>query len=145
MLNLHKIVRAVITSVAPDENVEVYHSKGHLNNKGALTPVYAEPVTMAAQIQTESGRELFYAGAGQLGQTKIIRKMYLYANSQIDKTAPILRPYARGGDLIFRPLENTWWLVTDLLEDFSNVGWVCVRCTQSNLPAEYTPVIGEGI
>lgn len=126
-LNLHQIVRGAISTVNPDEQVVVYHSAGQRNDHGALTPIYREGVTMTAQVQTESERELFYAGAGSLGDNAIMRKFYLYAESVTDKTAAIIRPFARGGDLIYRPAEATWWLVTTLIEDFSPVGWVSVR------------------
>lgn len=139
MINLHKIVRGAITSVHADETVLLYKSAGQQNIAGAVEPVYNESETLAAQIQSESDDALYYSG--NAGENEITRRFYLYADSLIGRPAGIIRTLARGGDLIYRQEESTWWLITAVIDDFSRVGWVCVRANMQIKPADYSPAL----
>ena len=142
-LNLHALVRTAITAVYPDEHVTLYRSVGQDHAQGRLLPLYAPPVALRAQVQS--------AGAGALGHrdgtghSEISRHMYVWASPDTPP-AQVLRPLARGGDLLRRSSAqgHTWWLVTAVTEDFSAAagagpaaaghdnarwGWVLVVCT----------------
>lgn len=130
MMNLHGIARNVIQAAHAEEPLTLYQSTGQVNEKGRLTPIYAEPLSVSGQVQTENDEKLYHAYA--TSQDEITRRIYLYTEKL--RPAGIVRPQARGGDMIERG-DGTWWLVTGVLDDFSGAGWVCVRVTlQVNKP-----------
>ena len=127
MINLHAIVRGAVTALHPDEAVTLYQSTGQTNTLGRLAPAYAEPQTVQAQIQSLSAEDL--AHMEDASRTEISRKAYLFAPDAAQPPAGIVRPLARGGDMLVRS-DGTWWLVTGIIEDFTASGWVCVAITQ---------------
>lgn len=129
-LNLHAIVRGAITSVHPDETVTLYQSTGQSNNYGIVTAQYAEPQTVKAQVQSANSADLELVE--RTSQNTVIMRFYLYASADTPP-APIVRPFARSGDMI-RRVDGTWWLVTASPDDFAQVGWVCVLGTLQELP-----------
>ena len=118
-LNLHAIVRGAITSVHPDETVTLYQSTGQSNNYGIVTAQYAEPQTVKAQVQSANSADLELVE--RTSQNTVIMRFYLYASADTPP-APIVRPFARSGDMI-RRVDGTWWLVTASPDDFAQVGW----------------------
>lgn len=130
MINLHAIVRGNITAVHPDETVTLYRSTGQDSELGRITPTYAAPQVIQAQIQSLGADELARQEAVNI--TSHTCKAYLFA----DRTMPpagLIRPISRNGDMIQRA-DGSWWLVTGAAEDFSDVGWVCVNITQQLEP-----------
>lgn len=122
-MNLHHLVRNAIPSVHPDETITLYASSGQVNDRGRVTPIYAAPVRVKAQIQSESDSTLNHAGRMSLNtETK---KAWFYGTPG-QFPAGIVRPLSKNGDMVKRE-DGTWWLVTGVLEDFSSVGWVSVR------------------
>ena len=137
-MNLHAIVRNAIPAVNPDESVVWYRSTGQqASGYGEIEPTYADPVTVAAQVQSEGDEALFHAD--RAGDNSIVRKFYLMA-SPATRPAGIVRVDARNGDYLQRE-DGTWWLVVAVLEDFSfKSGWTCVRGVQQNtIPASLQP------
>lgn len=125
MMNLHQLARAAVTAVHPDEALTIYRSVGQKNVTGVAKPVYEKGQSVKGQVQSEKDDALYHANL--TGQNQTVRKIFLYAESSgALKPAGIIRPLARGGDLIQRT-DGAWWLVTAIIEDFSDVGWVCVR------------------
>lgn len=123
-INLHNVVRGAVTAVHPDETLTLYRSTGRTNVNGRVTPSYASPVTIKAQVQGVGGDDLLYLDA--TARSKIMRKFYLYSDDDIStRPAGIIRPVARGGDMMLRS-DGTWWLITSVSEDFSSVGWESV-------------------
>lgn len=138
-LNLHAAVRGMITAVHPDETVTLYQATGQSNTKGKLVPVYAAAQNVQAQVQSESDDKLFHTD--RKGENETTRRMYLFADPDSPDTCPagVVRPLARGGDMIQRS-NGTWWLITGTLDDFSHVGWVGVRAVlQVTAPEGVTP------
>jgi len=127
MMNLHAIVRGAVTALHPDETVTLYQSTGQTNDLGRIVPTYAGAQTVRAQIQSLSAEDL--AHVDEASRTEVSRKAYLFAPDAALPPAGIIRPLARNGDFI-RRADNTWWLVTGILEDFTASGWVCVAVTQ---------------
>lgn len=134
MFNLHDIVRNAIVTNHPDESVWRYRSLGQKNVAGKYVPEYGDPEQLDAQIQSESDESLYHAD--RAGENDITKNFYVYSPfNPGERVSGIFRPLARSGDMIYRNSENTWWLVTALVEDFSDVGWCKVRCTmQVNAP-----------
>lgn len=129
-INLHDLVRAGIEYVHPDEVITYYQSTGQKNTAGLMTPTYAAPVAVKAQIQNDNDAALFHADRAGLNSSTI--KGYVYADSATPP-AGIVRPFGRTGDL-FRRLDNTWWLVTAVIKNFESVEWVCLRATLQVAP-----------
>lgn len=136
-MNLHAIANPVVAAVNPNESVQWYENLGQSNDaSGYITPLFAEAVTMTAQVQSESDAALYYSD--KVGQNSIIRRFYLHAAPE-NPTAGIVRAEVRGGDYLFRTLNGCWYLVDAVLDDFSaRSGWVCVRgIEQASTPAPF--------
>lgn len=127
MINLHAVVRGVINTMHPDEDVTIFRSAGQANVKGAIVSLYQPGEVIGAQIQSLSNDDLY--ATHDEGQNEVVRNCYLFSSSStVDKPASIIRPLARSGDMIQRS-DGTWWLVTALKEDFSRSEWVNVSIT----------------
>ena len=123
MLNLHDIVRSAITQNYADAELKIYRSLGQENVSGVVTALYAP---------AEGDAALDHANLA--GQNTIIRKLYLYSSDD-RKTRPwsVYRPLARTGDYI-EDSKGGIWIISAVLEDFSDAGWECVRCTFQQTP-----------
>lgn len=128
MINLHDVVRPVIPILHPDENVVLVQSTGDVNVRGIVTPTWATPETVVAQIQSMGADELkAQTDVSVAGEQ---RKCWLYSDTAAHLTPDgIVRPLARGGDLI-RRADGSWWYVAGLQEDFTASGWVSVHIAQ---------------
>lgn len=131
-INLHHVVRTAITTVHPDETILWYQNKGASNVGGILQPSYAEPLSLVAQVQSESDASLMHANRADMNTETI--KVYLYWDVQ---TNPLNldRFTAKGGD-IFKRADGSFWLVTALTDNFADVGWVSCRAVRQVNPPE---------
>lgn len=131
-INLHHVVRTAITTVHPDETILWYQNKGATNVGGILKPSYAEPISLVAQVQSESDASLMHANRADMNTETV--KIYLYWDAQ---TNPLNldRFTAKGGD-IFKRADGTFWLVTALTDNFADVGWVSCRAVRQVNPPE---------
>ena len=135
-LNLRKLTRGALNTLQPEEEVLWYQSTGSINDKGRPRPQYAAPQAVMARIQSEDAETLeHWDGATE---TVVLRRFYLAASHNA-RPAGLLRPLSRGGDMIYRPGENTWWLVAGIIDDFSPSGWVAVRADLQTLPPDLPP------
>ena len=127
VMNLHRLVRPAVTMLHPDEMVRLYQSAGSRNVRGVLVPVYLAPVSLMAQVQGESDDQLFHAN--HAGQNSIIRRVYLLTNEI--KASGMLRTKAKGGDMIFRESDHSWWKVVAVINDFNEAahadGWLALK------------------
>lgn len=136
-MNLHALVRGVIPIVNPDETVLWYRNAGQTHSDyGIETPSFAAPVSVTAQVQSESDASLYYQE--RAGDNSIIRRFYLMASPSA-YAAGIVRIDARGGDVLRRE-DGSWWLVEGVIDDFSfKSGWVCVRGVLQNVVPDGIP------
>ena len=132
-LNLRALTRGALNALQPEEEVLLYQSTGSINDKGRPRPQYAAPQALKARIQSE-GSETLEHGDGTT-ETAIFRRFYLPTTGGA-RPAGLNRPLSRGGDFIHRPGENTWWLLTGLIDDFAPSGWVAVRAVLQTLPPQ---------
>ncbi len=132
MLNLHDIVRSAITQNYADAELKIYRSLGQENVSGVVTALYAPAEPIRGNFQSEGDAALDHANLA--GQNTIIRKLYLYSSDD-RKTRPwsVYRPLARTGDYI-EDSKGGIWIISAVLEDFSDAGWECVRCTFQQTP-----------
>lgn len=134
-VNLHQVVRGAIPLLHPDEHVLLIQSTGQENVRGIVSPTYADAVSVIAQIQSMGNDDL--RAMNDTWRVEHQRKCYLFSETPagiIPQT--IVRTLERGGDLL-RRADGSWWLITGMMEDFSNAGWVSVRIVeQLTVPAE---------
>ena len=133
MLNLHDIVRPVIGANYPDQELTYYRSLGQtVNDEGIAVSSYASGVTIKGNFQSMGDAALNYAGLS--AENSIIRKLYVYAPEDRDKRPwGLYRLEARNGDYI-QDKRGDYWLVMAVLEDFSDVGWECLRVQLQQVP-----------
>ena len=119
-MNLHNVIRGVITSVNADEPITFYTNVGQENVKGKVTQVY-EASDRFAQIQapTASDVRLFE----KLADASHKIKAYIYSPA-----TTINRVKATAGDMLQRA-DGTYWLIVGTIDDFSKEGWLCCMCT----------------
>ena len=125
-MNLHQLVREAITQVHPDEECELIQSDGVTNTDGILTNTYKEPVQIFANWQP-TGEPLGHED----GMSVTPQEESVYLNS--DPVYPVKGvtrlPTLRTGDFLKRK-DGTYWLITDVEEDWCEDGWALVRATQ---------------
>lgn len=93
-MNLHGLVRGAITAVNPDRIIAYIASTGNtVATGGKVTPTFAAPVNVGAQIQPVSTGDLrhydFLQGQG------LFRAVYLFGT-----VGGVNRIEAKGGDLL---------------------------------------------
>ena len=138
MINLHKVVRGVITSLHPDVIVTLYQSTGDQTRteRGDFVQNFEEVPNVRAQFQSLTTDQLQALEA--LNITSIVRRVYLYSDVGTKQT-PLgeFRPLGRSGDY-FKAAKSNWWFVNAILEDFSLSGWVSLQCTLQTEPPNIT-------
>ncbi len=125
-MNLHSIVAPYIGVVNPLIPVQLQASTGYATNSDfTTTPSYAPAVTVLAQVQALSGKDLRQIeGLNLQGTLKTI-----YLNGEIDG---VVRAQLKGGDLITLP-DNSIWLVSHVLEPWNlTAGWTKAIITLQN-------------
>lgn len=127
-MNLHSIVNGNIRAVNPNRYATLKLSQGSaINADGSQTPQYADPVTVTAQVQQLTTRDLMHLDALNIqGST---RKIYLLGQVQA-----IVRVSEKGGDLITL-VDGTVYLTTAVLESWNEVenpSWCSVAVTLQN-------------
>lgn len=133
-INLHDIVRPIITGIHPDEEVVIYKSNGQVNIKGIITPIYLKPVTVQAQVQHINNTTL--VNSDKINESDSTKNFYLYANN-VMPTAGLIRQLHRGGDIIKR-MDDTFWLIYATPEEFSLNGWVCVQASLQTIAPDFS-------
>lgn len=126
-MNLHGVVRGVITAIVPDQIGTVQISTGATNNPdGSQTPTYNTFNNVRMQVQALSGRDLRQLDGVNLAGT--VLAVYLFGT-----VASLVRDKDKGGDLI--TLYGAYagvYLITQILEPWSAVGWTKACMTRQN-------------
>jgi hypothetical protein len=125
-MNLHNVVRGVISSINADEPITFFTNVGQENDKGKAIQVYEKSDRMAQiQAPSESDIRLF----DKMADAKHRCKAYIYAPA-----STINRVKASAGDMLQRA-DGSYWLIVGISDDFSREGWLCAMCTlQTKMP-----------
>ena len=134
-VNLHHVVRGVITAIHPDENCILYQSLGQKNVKGKVTPVYAAPKKINANFQPLDSDTLRHLEA--MNDTQTSEQVFLYSDTSLPASGERRLPITRNGDVIQRN-DGTYWLVTAVLEDWSWDGWCNVGVHMIVTPPDFS-------
>jgi hypothetical protein len=129
MMNLHDIVRSAIRAVNPDEDVLLYQAVGEENRQGLITAQYGAPLGITAQFQPTSDA---LSHSENMSTTTLTIEAFLYSDAAQPVSGIARRPIARTGDFIKRG--SVWLLVTNVIEDWSPVGWANVELTEQAEP-----------
>jgi hypothetical protein len=130
-MNMHGIVRGVVTAVNPDITVTVKQSTGYTTSAdGTQVPAYSTTTGVRAQIQALSGKDLHQIDGLNLQGS--LCAIYLYGS-----ISGVVRANQQGGDLITvsSGAYAGVWLVTVTLEQWSDGGpasWCKVCGTLQN-------------
>lgn len=125
-MNLHSIVGPLIGSVNPNIQISVRVSTGSaIAADGTRTPTYADPVTVMAQMQPLTWRDIQQLDGLNLQGTR----RAIYINGAVEG---LVRSTNQGGDLITLP-DRSVWLVAQILEGFDpTAGWTKAAITLQN-------------
>ena len=134
-INLHNVVRGVITAIHPDEICTLYQSTGQINVKGKIKPVYAEPRDIKANFQPLDSESLKHVEA--LSVTGVDEQVFLYSTEPFPVTGQQRLPVTRTGDIIKRG-DGTYWLITVVFEDWTWDGWANVGVHRQTTPPDFT-------
>ena len=134
-INLHAVVRSVITAVHPDEDCTLYQSAGQKNVLGVVTTVYNPPQAIKANWQPLDSQTLQHLE--RIGDTKASEQVFLYSNTTLPVSGVQRMPISRTGDIIKR-WDGTYWLVTSVIEDWSARGWANVGVTEQVQPPDFS-------
>ena len=112
-MNMHGVVRSVITTINPDQTITWRQSTGYSTSAdGRPVPAYND-VSIQAQVQAQSSQTLKHVDF--ISQQGTYRSVYLYGDVEA-----INRPNAIGGDLLVFPEvpggPNMTWLVVEVFE-----------------------------
>ena len=119
-MNLHAVVSGVISVVNPNQPATLAVSAGYSTSaSGVRTPAYAAPVTVTAQVQELTQRDLRQLEGLNLQGAQ--RSVYLTG-----ALSGTLRVTAQGGDLVTLQ-DGSVWLTTAVLEQWPD--WVKVAVT----------------
>ena len=126
-MNLHNIVRGVISSINADESIKLYTFVEQENVKGKLTAVYTVSDRIA-QVQAPSASDI-----------KLYDKM---AEAEHRIKVYLNRVKQSAGDMIQRA-DGTYWLIVGTVDDFSKEGWLCCMCILQTKAPEKIKIIEE--
>lgn len=114
-MNLHNIVRNAISTVNPEQDIQVIYYEGY-DNSGAIPVIqYSEPVTIKAQIQPVPSEEIQFVN--DFNASSIYRNVFITGD-----LSSINRPMQKGRDKIL--WDNKEWLVNSLPEGWTaTAGW----------------------
>lgn len=125
-MNLHGIAGPIVGAVNPNFPVSVQFSTGFAVDAAfKQVPSYSAPVTLLAQVQPITTRDLQQLEGINLGGVRW--KCYLYG--EVDG---VVRPDMKGGDLITisSGRHQGVWLVAQVMEQFPD--WCCAAIVQQN-------------
>lgn len=127
-LNLHAIAAKAVNLAHPNVRAVLYRNTGqNVMADGSVKPDYAAGANIIAQMQPEGASSMYHAN--RVGMEEVNRKFYLHSDSEpATCVASIVRAFSRGGDMLVLE-DGSWWLVDEVLEDFTRSGWACVRAT----------------
>lgn len=132
-INLHQIARRSINTIHSDDKGILYRSKGQRNNRGSVTPIYEKGLEIELQIQPLSEWRLTQLEGKSVTGNAYQAFLYSTPNNPI---RGIDRRLAKNGDFLF--VNGVYYLVTAIIEDWSNSGWINVEIVEQMKPPDFS-------
>ena len=120
-MNLHSLVRGVITRLNEDQEVVVFINKGYEHFAGGITKPVWRKIHTTAQVQPVSSNEIKFID--NYVESSTYRTFYLNGNF-----SGLNRRTGTGGDKIL--WNGYYWFVASNPEPWEIAGWTCVQCVQ---------------
>lgn len=121
MINLHNVVRGVINSINPDQQVTIKLNMGATHKPGGILEPTFEEVQDIAQIQPVKSSEIQFIN--NYNSSSTYRNFYFNRNLH-----GVNRRRLTGGDIII--WDGFEWFIDSNEEDWQTVGWSKVRGVQ---------------
>ena len=135
---MHNIVRDVIETLNPDEDLILYQALEQTTLDGWNLAQYAAPVTVKGQVQSTPTA---IKQADGLNTNVDDWTIWLYSDS-ITQPGTVDRYTGRTGDMIQRE-DGRWYLVTGVNTDFSRIGWISVTATLQTKGVDESQVVTD--
>ena len=123
-MNLRNIANGMTRAVNPNITVQWRAYSGYATGEsGKTTPGYAAPVSLTAQVQALTKKEVEHIDAMNLSPCE----RAAYVNGQLQAFDRVAQT---GGDMLF--FEGRWWKVMAILEGWTTAGWCKVALVGQN-------------
>lgn len=121
-INVRALANQLTSGVNPNTSVVLRAYQAYtVAPSGKTTPSYAAPVTIVGQVQALAKREIQHLDAMNISNCE----RSIYINGQLQAYDRLAQT---GGDMLF--FENSWWLVSAILEGWTAVGWCKAALTR---------------
>lgn len=121
MMNLHNIVRPIINSINPDQQITIKINKGNQHFPGGIVEPIWEETTAVAQVQPVTSNEIQFIDNYVSSNT--YKNFYLNGDY-----SGLNRRTETGGDIIVYGGHD--WYIDSEPEAWNTVGWTKVRGVQ---------------
>ena len=132
--NLHGLVRSIVGAVAPNVQLVLIRCVGSKNDAklglGQVQYEYGNCELSSGQKQTLNGDEQQQVGGVMQGE--IGRKFYLSVSGTPLTAGHSV--YSVAPSYLYEVATGDYWRVTNISEDFHNVGWALVFATLQKVP-----------
>lgn len=114
-MNLRQIANRQTSAINPNLAVQLYAYAGYaVGASGKTTASYADPVSLTAQVQALTKKEVEHIDSLNLSPCE----RAAYVNGQVQAFDRVAQT---GGDMLF--FENRWWKAMAILEGWTTAGW----------------------
>jgi hypothetical protein len=122
MVNVRALANNITSGINPNISVTLRAFQAYsVLPSGKATPSYAAAVTVVAQVQALSKREIQHLDAMNISNCE----RGIYINGQLQAFDRLAQS---GGDFLF--FENQWWRVDAILEGWTTAGWCRAALTR---------------
>lgn len=130
--NLHGLVRSIVGAVAPNVQLVLIRCVGSTAENGFVRYQYGACELTSGQKQTLNGDEQQQVGGVMQGE--IGRKFYLSVSGTPLTAGHSV--YSVAPSYLYEVATGDYWKVTNVSEDFHNVGWALVFAALQKRPPD---------
>lgn len=129
-MNLHNIVRKSITAVHADKPLTLIKFEGKQNNFGVFSTVYKKYEWLKGNFQPDDVKDTYI---NDTVENETTYRLYVYADEV--KALNIFKAKNSGNDFII--CDDLTYKVIEIIEDFTQDLWLCVRVSLQSEPIEF--------
>ena len=129
-MNLHDIVRKSITAVHADKDLTLIKYEGKQNNFGVFSTVYKKYEGLKGNFQPDDVKDTYI---NNTVENETTYRLYVYADEV--KPLNIFKAQNKGNDFII--CDDLTYKVIEIIEDFSQDLWLCVRVSLQSEPIDF--------
>lgn len=129
-MNLHDIVRKSITAVHADKPLTLIKYEGKQNNFGVFSTIYKKHEGLKGNFQPDDVKDTYI---NNTVENETTYRLYVYADEV--KPLNIFKAKNSGNDFII--CDDLTYKVIEIIEDFTQDLWLCVRVSLQSEPIEF--------